>query len=72
VIPTVRRYGIGTKLYQKFFELAKRRDCHWVRSLVPRDALGAIAFHRALGFEELGGEDWLANDMIVFIRSLRD
>jgi len=72
VIPMVRRYGIGTKLYQKFFELAKKRNCHWVRSLVPRDSLGAIAFHRALGFEELGGEDWLATDMIVFIRELRD
>ena len=72
VIPMVRRYGIGTKLYNKFFELAKKRDCHWVRSLVPRDSLGAIAFHRALGFDELGGEegDWLATDMIVFIRKL--
>lgn len=72
VIPMVRRYGIGTKLYHKFFELAKKRGCHWVRSLVPRDSLGAIAFHRALGFDELGGEDWLATDMIVFIRELRE
>jgi GNAT superfamily N-acetyltransferase len=53
VVPSVRRKGVATKLYARFRQLAQDRGCHFVRVLVPRSRPGAIAFHRAFGFEEL-------------------
>jgi len=56
VVPSVRRRGVATKLYNKFTQLAKSKSCQVVRVLVPRSRPGAIAFHRSYGFEELPEE----------------
>ena len=73
VLPNVRRHGVGTKLYNAFQQKAVSRGCTMTRALVPKDNPSAIAFHRALGFEELDEDSERINDLggdfIVFIKS---
>ena len=75
VVPSVRRQGVATKLYAKFGELALQRKCHIIRVLVPRSRPGAIAFHRAFGFDELPEEaerikGFNGAEISVFIRTI--
>jgi ribosomal protein S18 acetylase RimI-like enzyme len=67
--------GVASKLYSRFSQLAKERKCQVVRVLVPRSRPGAIAFHRAFGFEEIPEEaerikGFNGADLSVFIRSV--
>ena len=55
VNPNLRRRGVGRELYRRFGLLAAARGAHrFVVHVWPGDPI-AVAFHRALGFEPLGG-----------------
>jgi ribosomal protein S18 acetylase RimI-like enzyme len=73
VAPDARQHGIGRRLYEEFFRLA-RADARTVVTAVtsPRNA-GSVAFHRSMGFTVTGPvADYHGpgRDLIVFEREL--
>lgn len=82
--PTVRLHGVGSALYERFFDDARRAGRHQVRAITWPGNRASIAFHRALGFEvETGpgsqnlygtpafaGYDFDREDRAVLVRSV--
>ncbi len=56
VHPEFRRLGVGRRLYERFFVTAQMNGRRYVRAVSP-PAGQAVAFHVALGFTPLRGED---------------
>ena len=54
--PNHRRQGIGSALYDRFFEDVRGRGARRAIATVPPGERGAIDFHRALGFAPEGGD----------------
>jgi ribosomal protein S18 acetylase RimI-like enzyme len=57
VAPEWRRAGLGRDLYRRFFALARADGRSVVRAVTAPVNSGSIAFHRALGFALLPGDD---------------
>ncbi len=51
VAPELRRQGIGTRLYETFFQTAREHGRASVRLITAPFNTDSIAFHEALGFE---------------------
>ncbi|HEY4386537.1 MAG TPA: GNAT family N-acetyltransferase [Ktedonobacteraceae bacterium] len=54
--PRFRGQGIGRRLYQHFFEVARSLGCTEARSITSPVNKGSIAFHIQMGFEILPGD----------------
>jgi phosphinothricin acetyltransferase len=50
----VHRQGVGTMLYEALFEELKKRGFHTALVVIVYPNEDSIAFHKALGFEEVG------------------
>ena len=62
VHPAWRRVGLGRDLYRRFFGLARAHGRRVIRAVTgPENAL-SIAFHTALGFSILAGDDAASSD----------
>lgn len=73
VAPAARGEGLGRRLYEQFFALARTAGCSRVGAITSPVNAGSIAFHRSLGFTVSGpvvGYDGPGRDMMVFDRSL--
>lgn len=57
VHPEHRARGLGRRLYEMFFDEARRRGCRSVRAITSPVNTGSIRFHTSMGFEVLRGED---------------
>lgn len=51
VAPARRGEGLGRRLYERFFEIARAGGCGTVRAITAPVNRGSIAFHQRLGFE---------------------
>ena len=57
VDPSAQRQRLATRLYEKFFETAKRLGARRVRLTVSPDNAASLAFHKNVGFQpDLCGE----------------
>jgi GNAT superfamily N-acetyltransferase len=57
VAPEWRQVGLGRDLYRRFFSLARADGRRVVRAVTAPVNTGSIAFHTALGFSMLPGDD---------------
>ena len=57
VEPSWRRAGLGGDLYRRFFDYARTSGRSVVRAVTAPVNTGSIAFHTALGFSVLPGDD---------------
>jgi ribosomal protein S18 acetylase RimI-like enzyme len=57
VAPAWRRVGLASDLYRRFFGLARANGRSVVRAVTAPVNTGSIAFHTALGFSLLPGDD---------------
>lgn len=57
VNPRLRGFGLGRTLYERFFEAARAAGCSEVRCITSPVNVKSVAFHRAIGFEVLPGQD---------------
>ena len=57
VDPAWRRAGLGADLYRRFFTMARANGRRVVRAVTAPVNTGSIAFHTALGFSLLPGDD---------------
>jgi GNAT superfamily N-acetyltransferase len=55
VDPTARKHGLGRRLYERFFELARTKGCTEIQCITSPVNTGSIAFHRRMGFSLLEG-----------------
>ena len=51
VHPAFRKNGIGSALYEHFFEAIKKTDCTVVRCVTSPINKGSVSFHQRLGFQ---------------------
>ncbi|CAA9508237.1 MAG: acetyltransferase, GNAT family [uncultured Rubrobacteraceae bacterium] len=82
VHPDHRSRGLGRRLYEKFFDEARRRGCRSVRAITSPVNTGSVGFHTSMGFEVLEGDgveggvsvhhdyDGDGMDRVVFVREL--
>jgi ribosomal protein S18 acetylase RimI-like enzyme len=73
VAPELRRRGIGRKLYEAFFDAARRHGRTSVRLITAPFNATSIAFHEALGFEcERVLEDFVGpgDDRLMLVKRL--
>lgn len=56
VAPGWRAAGLGTALYDRFFEAAAALGCTEAHCVTSPSNTGSVAFHAALGFEALAGD----------------
>ena len=73
VAPTARGCGLGRRLYDEFFTLARAAGCSEVGAVTAPVNTASIAFHRSMGFGVTGpvvGHDGPGKDMVVFGRAL--
>ncbi|WP_230860118.1 GNAT family N-acetyltransferase [Actinoplanes aureus] len=73
VAPAARGAGLGRRLYEEFFALARAAGCNGVKAITSPMNAGSIAFHDRLGFTVTGpivGYDGPGRDMMVFDRAL--
>lgn len=73
VAPTARGRGLGRRLYEEFFALARAAGCVAVGAITSPVNAGSIAFHKSMGFAVTGpvvGYDGPGRDMMVFDRDL--
>jgi len=80
VKPQLQGRGIGTLLFSKALELAKRNEVEWVRLEVRSSNLKAISFYEKFGFRKIGkrryyyfdtGEDAIVMGLRLKGRQLR-
>ena len=67
VRPDLRGSGVGRRLYERFFELARERGRSVVTAQTALVNERSIAFHRALGFESEKRDDL---ERVLFRRAL--
>jgi len=73
VAPAARGHGLGRRLYEEFFALARAAGSSGVGAITAPVNAGSIAFHRSMGFAVRGpvvGYDGPGKDMMVFDRAL--
>ena len=82
VRPDLRSQGLGRRLYEKFFDEARRHGCRSVRAITSPVNTGSIGFHASMGFEVLEGDGWEGGvsvhpdydgdgrDKVVFVRGI--
>ncbi|GAA0926855.1 GNAT family N-acetyltransferase [Virgisporangium aurantiacum] len=73
VTPAARGRGLGRRLYEEFFALARAAGSSGVGAITAPVNAGSIAFHRSMGFSVTGpvvGYDGPGKDMMVFDRAL--
>ncbi|WP_207916412.1 GNAT family N-acetyltransferase [Micromonospora sp. KC723] len=73
VAPAARGYGLGGRLYEEFFALARAAGASRVGAITSPVNAGSIAFHKSMGFEVTGpvvDYDGPGKDMMVFDRAL--
>jgi ribosomal protein S18 acetylase RimI-like enzyme len=72
VHPRLRRDGLASALYERFFEVARRDGRAVVRCVTSPMNEGSIAFHRRLGFdaELVPDYDGPGTDRVAFVRRL--
>jgi predicted GNAT superfamily acetyltransferase len=72
VRPDLRGSGLGRRLYERFFTLARAAGRGTVRCVTSPVNEGSVAFHRRLGFSDelVGDYDGPGTDRIAFSRSL--
>lgn len=73
VAPAARGRGLGRRLYEGFFALARAAGCVGVGAITSPVNAGSIAFHKSMGFAVTGpvvGYDGPGRDMMVFDRDL--
>jgi predicted GNAT superfamily acetyltransferase len=73
VAPAARGRGLGRRLYDEFFTLARTAGCSRVAAITSPMNVGSIAFHTSMGFAVTGpfvGYDGPGTDMMVFDRVL--
>lgn len=82
--PNVRLRGVGTALYEHFFDDARRAGRRQVRAITWPGNRASIAFHRALGFDievspgsqnlygtpAVAGYDFDREDRTILVRSV--
>lgn len=80
--PEHRQRGLGSQLYQLFFENVRARGCDSVRCITSPVNTGSVAFHRRMGFQieksdrERDGVPYTADydgpgqDRVCFVRTL--
>lgn len=56
VHPAHREQGIARRLYELFFDEARRRECRRVRCITSPTNGGSVAFHTRMGFEIVPGD----------------
>jgi GNAT superfamily N-acetyltransferase len=66
VHPAWRAAGLGRDLYQRFFRLARTQGRTVVHSVTAPVNKGSIAFHTALGFTILPGDDEIDGVPVTF------
>lgn len=83
VHPDFRKMGVGTRLYEHFFEVAGAQGCEIVRCVTSPMNKTSIAFHTHMGFQmeshgvEIDGipvyrnYDGKGGDRVLFYRMLR-
>ncbi|GIE36832.1 hypothetical protein Ait01nite_098770 [Actinoplanes italicus] len=73
VAPAFRGSGLGRRLYERFFTIAREAGCAGVGAITAPVNTGSIAFHQSMGFTVTGpqqGYDGPGKDMVVFDRPL--
>ncbi len=73
VDPERRGEGIGTSLYERFFDEARAHGRSVARCVTSPQNEASIAFHRQLGFEVdrvVAGYDGPGEDRLLLVRSL--
>ncbi len=82
VRPDHRSRGLGRRLYERFFDEARRRGCRSVRAITSPVNTASVGFHTSIGFEVLEGDgveggvpvhrdyDGGGQDKVVFVREL--
>ncbi|MDI6104150.1 GNAT family N-acetyltransferase [Actinoplanes sp. NEAU-A12] len=73
VAPAARGSGLGRRLYEAFFALARAGGCSRVGAITAPVNTGSIAFHQSMGFTVTGpvvGYDGPGKDMMVFDQAL--
>jgi ribosomal protein S18 acetylase RimI-like enzyme len=82
VHPEHRSRGLGRRLYEKFFDEARRCGCRSVRAITSPVNTGSVGFHTSMGFEILEGDgaeggvsvhhdyDGDGGGKVVFVRKL--
>ena len=71
--PAARGRGLGRRLYEEFFALARAAGYSGVAAITSPMNTGSIAFHTSMGFTVTGpvvGYDGPGRDMMVFDRVL--
>ena len=57
VHPDFRKKGIGTTLYERFFEICRNHGRHMIRACTSPVNRGSIDFHQRIGFRLEPGDD---------------
>jgi len=73
VAPTARQAGLGRRLYEEFFALARADGRRAVGAVTAPANAGSIAFHRSMGFAVTGpvpDYNGPGRDFVVFERPL--
>jgi len=73
VAPHARRAGLGRRLYEEFFAVARADGRRVVSAVTAQANAGSIAFHRSMGFEVTGpvpDYNGPGRDFITFERPL--
>ncbi len=73
VAPAARGAGLGRRLYEEFFAIAREAGGTAVEAITSPVNTGSVAFHRRLGFSVSGpvvGYNGPGRDMMVFDRPL--
>lgn len=73
VAPAARGSGLGRRLYEEFFAVARAAGCSRVGAITAPVNTGSIAFHRGMGFTVTGpvtDYDGPGKHMMVFDRLL--
>lgn len=71
--PAQRQAGLARRLYEQFFDRARRQACKSVRAITSPANAASIAFHRRMGFEVSGpvrDYNGSGRDMVTFNRTL--
>lgn len=75
IAPDARGSGLGRRLYDRFFEIAREAGCGRVGAITASINSASLAFHTAMGFAVKGpvaGYDGPGSDMLVFDRVLEN
>lgn len=82
VNPAYRGVGVGRRLYERFFEIARSHGRHLVRCVTSPANKTSIAFHTRMGFEIVPGDgevdgvavhrnyDGQGGDRVLFVKAL--